>query len=153
MRFSEKKQVDPVQRYKHMRGGGGGRRPRGFRTRPPFVTICGFFPGLWTVTRLFSTARCSVDLLLKVRQATALTPPFLFLHRRRLVVVKALRIPTALTFAQPPDRWCGTRVAAPPLALRRAARLPVAPKVPGMSVWGALWQSFYLFIYGVSMVG
>ena len=33
-----------------------------------------------------------------------LTPPFLFLHRRRVVVGKTLRIHTASTFAQSPDR-------------------------------------------------
>ena len=40
--------------------------------------ICDFFTGPWTVTRSFFTARCSVDLLLRVRQAAVLTPPFLF---------------------------------------------------------------------------
>ena len=45
-------------------------------------------PHLCKVTRLFFTAQCSVDLLLKVRQAAVLTPSFLFLHRRRVLVVK-----------------------------------------------------------------
>ena len=53
------------------------------------------------------TYRCSVDLVVKVSQAAVLTPPFLFLHRRRVVVVKTLRIHTALTFAQPPPPPCG----------------------------------------------
>ena len=69
-------------------GGGGG-----LPANPPCVTSSPsvfFLTGPWTVTRSFFTARCSADLLAKVRQATVLTPPspFLFLHRRRVVVVK-----------------------------------------------------------------
>ena len=70
-------------------------------------SICGFFTGPWTVTRLLFTARCSVHLLPKVRQTAVWTPPFLFLRRRWVVMVKTRRFHTAFTFAQPPDRCCG----------------------------------------------
>ena len=45
-------------------------------TAPPcdIQSIGGFFTGPWTVIRLFFTARCSVDLLLKVCQAAVLIP-------------------------------------------------------------------------------
>ena len=66
------------------------------------LSIGGFCPGPWTVIRLFFTTRFGVDPLLKVRHAAVLTPPFLFLHRRRVVVVQTFRIHTALTFAPPP---------------------------------------------------
>ena len=71
---------------------------------PPYVTCSpsAVSSGAWTVTRLFFTARCGADPLLKVRHATVLTPPFVFLHQRRVVVVQTLRIHTALPLAQPP---------------------------------------------------
>ena len=117
----EKRQLDCerrlrclTQRERTCGGGAGARAPQDnglpSPAPPPPPPLCdiqsigGFFTGPWTVTRLFFTARCSVDLLLKVRQAAVLTPPFLFLHRRRVVVVKTFRICTALTFAQPPNR-------------------------------------------------
>ena len=93
-------------------------------------SICGLFTEPWTVTRLFFTARCSVDLLLKVRQAAVLTPPFLFLHRRRVVVVKTLGIRMAFTFAQPPERRCGTRAAGPKWRSRRSP-----PPVRSSEAW------------------
>ena len=71
----------------------------------------------------FFTARCGVDPLLKARHAAVLTTPFLFLHRRRVVVVKTLRICTALPIAQPPrPTWCGTRAAGPPVAVAAITR-------------------------------
>ena len=70
-------------------------------------SIGGCVTGPGTVPRLFFIARCSVDRPLKVRQAAVLTPPFLFLRRRRVGAVKTLKTRTALPFAQPPDWWCG----------------------------------------------
>ena len=80
------------------RGGGGGacRGVQKSDTCNPLCDIsfiCDFFTGPWTWPG---------------------TPPFLFLHRRRVVVVKTLRIRTGLTTAQPPDRRCGTHAAPPP---------------------------------------
>ena len=76
-------------------------------------------PGQSTVYS--SPSRCSVDLLPNARQAAVLTPSFLFLHRQRVVVVKTFRIHAALTFARPPDRWCGTRAAGPRWRSRQSA--------------------------------
>ena len=64
-------------------------------------SIGGFFTGPRTVTRVFFTARCSADLLLTVRQAAVVAPPFLCLHRRRVVVVKTLKIYTAFPSLSP----------------------------------------------------
>ena len=75
----------------------------GPQSPPPCVTYSPSVVSL-RVSGQFFTASCGVDLLLKVRQAAVLTPPFLVLHRRRVVVVKILKIHTAVAFAQPPDR-------------------------------------------------
>ena len=54
-------------------------------------------------------------------------PPFLFLHRRRVVVVKTLRIHAALTFAQPPTTT--------PLFTSHRPLLVASPLVPFEERW------------------
>ena len=65
-----------------------------------------------------------LHLPLKVCQAAVLTPPFLFLHWRRVVVVKTLRIHTALTFGPQPMVW----------HLRSSAPVEVAAITPTSSL-------------------
>ena len=95
------------------------------RARPLCDTssISGLFTGAWAVTRLLFTARCSVDLLLKVRQAAVLTPPFLFLHRRRVAVPPPPPV-------QPPNPLCRARPPSPPHTGR----------VPGLGQRGHTWR-------------
>ena len=86
------------------RGVGGGRSSP--LPPPPPCDIpsgCCFFTGPWTVPRSLFAARCSIDLLPKVRPATVLTPPFRFLHRRRVGLVKTLWVHTVIQHSSVPS--------------------------------------------------
>ena len=109
-------------------------------------SIGGFFTGPWTVTRLFFTARCRVDHLLKVRHAAVLTPPFLFLRRRRVVCplppppagARGLRT-VCMRWPAPCALLGALSAHLPPLGLRALRGPPVRiPAPPPLPLHGAL---------------